>query len=152
MPSFKGGVDSGIERRLTVIPFNRTIPTNERIPEIAKQIVAAEVFKNGAYSFPDICGVVTHQWFLEADVVKQWLETDRMDNHISKQGTLLRDLYSEFRKEMQEEGVTHIPFKRRFNSSVREFVSKNPCWELRRIAQGDKVFPSDLVTKMKNIS
>ncbi len=166
LPSFKGGVDSGIERRLTVIPFNRTIPVNERVPEIAKRIVAeegnilvseairaaAEVFKNGAYSIPEISGTATQQWLLESDVVKQWIESGRIDHHITRNGVLLQELYLEFRKEMQEEGVTHIPFKRRFNSSVREFVSKNPCWEQRHTAQGDKVFPSDLVTKMKNIS
>ena len=31
LPSFKGGIDRGVQRRLLVITFNRTIPENERI-------------------------------------------------------------------------------------------------------------------------
>ncbi|WBU53018.1 hypothetical protein [Paracoccus sp. SCSIO 75233] len=42
LPGFKGSVDRGIQRRLAVIPFNRTIPVEERIADIGKRIAAEE--------------------------------------------------------------------------------------------------------------
>ena len=35
LPSFKGGMDRGVQRRLLVISFNRTIPRNERVADVA---------------------------------------------------------------------------------------------------------------------
>src|SRR4029077_11019547 len=34
LPSFKGGMDRGVQRRLLVVTFNRTIPENERVANI----------------------------------------------------------------------------------------------------------------------
>jgi hypothetical protein len=42
LPSFKGGVDRGVQRHLLVIPFARTIPLEERIADIGKQIASDE--------------------------------------------------------------------------------------------------------------
>ena len=39
LPSSKGGVDAGIERRLTVVPFSRSIPAEDRIPNIATKLM-----------------------------------------------------------------------------------------------------------------
>ncbi|MDN5788161.1 DUF5906 domain-containing protein [Pseudorhodobacter sp.] len=40
LPSFKGGVDRGVHRRLLLTPFGRTIPLEERIEEIGKRIAS----------------------------------------------------------------------------------------------------------------
>ena len=162
LPSFKGGVDAGLERRFAVIPFERTIPVHERIPLIAKRIVheegntliseairaAAEVLRKGTYSLPVECIEAIEEWFIEVDQVKQWLEEGGLDRHVSKHGSLLLDIYQSFREEMKDEGVSYIPHKRRFNFQVRTFIDSTPCWEERRTAKGPKVFASDLVTKM----
>ena len=42
LPNFKGGVDEGINRRVKVIPFDRSIPMKERVPRIAEKIVLYE--------------------------------------------------------------------------------------------------------------
>src|SRR5262249_28376047 len=42
LPSFKGGMDRGVQRRLLVIPFNRTIPEEERIENIGSRISEEE--------------------------------------------------------------------------------------------------------------
>ena len=40
LPSFKGGVDRGVQRRLLLITFTRTIPLEERVEDIGKRIAA----------------------------------------------------------------------------------------------------------------
>ena len=42
LPSFSGGVDNGIVRRIVVVPFNRSIPEAERIPDLAARIIEHE--------------------------------------------------------------------------------------------------------------
>ena len=42
LPSFQGGMDKGVLRRLLVIPFNRTIPEAERLAHIGQQVVQGE--------------------------------------------------------------------------------------------------------------
>jgi putative DNA primase/helicase len=43
LPAFHGGMDRGVIRRLMPIVFNRTIPEEERIPNIGQRIVAEEL-------------------------------------------------------------------------------------------------------------
>ena len=164
LPSFKGGVDPGLERRLLVIPFDRTIPVSERIPLLANCIAneegstlvseairrAAEVFKKGSYTLPDPCVEATKQWFIDVDPIKEWLEEGGLDRHKSPHGKLLKELYRSFRQEMEDDGINYIPQKRRFYSQVRAYIAGTPCWEERRTAGGSKIFASDLVTKMTN--
>lgn len=42
LPSFKGGVDRGLQRLLLLIAFTRSIPMEERIEDIGKRIAAEE--------------------------------------------------------------------------------------------------------------
>ncbi|MGC6521801.1 MAG: phage/plasmid primase, P4 family [Candidatus Micropelagos thuwalensis] len=167
LPSFKGGVDAGISRRLTVIPFNKTIPTNERIPDLAKLLIlqegdivvskairaAAELKKSGVYSIPQICFEETQLWLREADPINQWLEEGGLARNVSKKyGSLLRDLYIGFCENMREEGITYIPSKRRFNAQLRAFVENSVEWEERRYSDGFRVFYSDLVTQVNKFA
>src|SRR5439155_11136313 len=38
LPPFQGGMDRGVQRRLLVIPFNRTMPMEDRIENIGRRI------------------------------------------------------------------------------------------------------------------
>src|SRR4051794_23979788 len=42
LPSFQGGVDGGVVRRLLPVAFNRVVPEAERDPDLAHKIVAQE--------------------------------------------------------------------------------------------------------------
>ncbi len=42
LPSFAGGMDSGVRRRLMVVEFHRTIPDGEQIADIGQRIAAEE--------------------------------------------------------------------------------------------------------------
>ena len=42
LPSFKGGMDRGVQRRLLVLTFNRTIPAEQRVERIGQRISEEE--------------------------------------------------------------------------------------------------------------
>jgi P4 family phage/plasmid primase-like protien len=88
LPSFRGGMDRGVQRRLLVIPFDRTIPPDERVEHIGRRIVeeemdllldwtvggAARLIKRGYFSEPSSCKQALREWILGADPVLAWLE------------------------------------------------------------------------------
>ena len=163
LPSFKGGVDAGIERRLTVVPFTRSIPAEERIPNIATKLMeeqgsnvvseaireAAQVLKNGAYSLPYDCTEATQQWLKEVDPVRNWLEDGGLSRAVLLyEEKLFREIYVYFRQDMEEVGIKHIPGTNRFNAQVRAFIAEDPAWEEVRKATGKHLRRSNLVTRM----
>ena len=163
LPSFKGGVDAGIERRLLVIPFSRSIPVEERITDLETKLMeeqggtviseairqAAIVLKNGAYTIPSPCKDATEQWMREADPIKNWLEDGGLMRaippHVPK---LFNEVYVYFSKDMDEIGVKHVPGLNRFNGQVRAFIADDPSWEEVRLATGKHLRRSNLVTRM----
>lgn len=164
LPSFSGGVDNGIVRRIVVIPFNRSIPEAERIPNLAAKIIecegdvlislalqaAADVVARGGYTIPSKCEAATAQWFRDADPVAQWLEDAGLERHVHTAGILIRELYMRFREDMSNLGIQHIPGQSRFTQRLRERVYSDPEWDIVRRNKGDMVFPRTLVTGVTN--
>ena len=163
LPSFKGGIDAGIKRRLVVIPFNRTIPVEERILDFETKLMreqgdiliseaireAAMVFKNGHYSIPASCQEATTQWMKDADTVGSWLEDGGLKRAVPRhEAVLFNEVYIYFRKDMDEMGIKYITGLLKFNSKVRGFIAKDPSWEEVRHADGRKIQRSNLVTRM----
>ncbi len=88
LPSFKGGVDRGVQRRLLVIPFNRSIPVEERVEDIGKGIASEEQdlllawAVNGAarlkrrrnFEVPESCREALREWVLGDDPVAAWID------------------------------------------------------------------------------
>lgn len=163
LPNFRGGVDAGIQRRLLVVPFNRTIPVEHRLSDLDVKLMreqgdliiseairsAAEVYKNGFYTIPRQCEETTQDWLKEADPVLNWLEDGGLMRavpaHIS---VLLREIYIYFSKDMQEIGVKYIPGVTRFNAQLRSYIADDPSWEEVRHADGKKIQRSSLVSKI----
>jgi phage/plasmid-associated DNA primase len=87
LPSFSGGVDPGVERRLLLVVFNRVIPPAEQIPELAHCIAAAEadlllafvvagasrLRANGAFTVPPSSAAELRKWLNAADPVRGWV-------------------------------------------------------------------------------
>lgn len=87
LPPFQGGLDRGVQRRLLVVPFNRTIPIGERITMIGKRIAADEpdllltwavdgasrLVRQGNFTIPASCREALADWILAADPVLAWL-------------------------------------------------------------------------------
>lgn len=160
LPSFSGGVDNGIVRRLVVVPFNRSIPEAERIPDLAAKIIeqegdvlvslalqaAADVVARGGYTIPSKCEAATAQWFRDTDPVAQWFEDAGLERHVHTAGILIRELYVRFREDMSNLGIQHIPGQSRFTQRLRERVESDPKWDILRRNKGEMVFPRTLVT------
>jgi len=88
LPAFQGGIDRGVQRRLLVIPFNRTIPKEERIENIGQRIAreeadlllawvvagAARLVAHRNFSIPQSCSQALTEWIFGADPVLAWLD------------------------------------------------------------------------------
>jgi putative DNA primase/helicase len=88
LPAFQGGMDRGVLRRLMPIPFNRTIPEAERIPNIGQRVAKEELDLLLAWAvegasrllrrrrFPElaISKAALTEWAQGADPVLGWLE------------------------------------------------------------------------------
>ena len=87
LPSFKGGVDRGVQRRLLLIPFTRTIPLEERIEDIGKRIASEEadlllawavegasrLIRRRNFAIPESCREALIEWVLGEDPVLAWI-------------------------------------------------------------------------------
>ncbi len=143
LPPFLAGMDRGVRRRLSVVPFNRTVPKDEQIPGIGRLILddegdlllelavagAARAFRQGGFTEPALCREALSEWIVQADVVQQWLaETDTMD--LEPGGYLsAKEAYHAFRDWAEGAGFTRftIPqpnqFARRVNAAGLAWVS-----------------------------
>jgi P4 family phage/plasmid primase-like protien len=88
LPGFQGGMDRGVLRRLMPVVFNRTIPEEERIPNIGQRVVAEELDQVLAWAvegaarllarghFPELASSrgALQEWAQGADPVLGWLE------------------------------------------------------------------------------
>jgi phage/plasmid-associated DNA primase len=88
LPFFKGGMDRGVQRRLLVVPFNRTIPEKERVENIGSRIAEEEadmlltwavagaswLIRNRGFTIPPSSKSALREWLLGADPVLAWLQ------------------------------------------------------------------------------
>lgn len=87
LPSFAGGMDAGVRRRLLVIRFNRKIPLDERIADLGARIGreeadallawavggAARLIQRGSFEEPFSSRQALLEWITLSDVVGGWL-------------------------------------------------------------------------------
>jgi P4 family phage/plasmid primase-like protien len=87
LPPFQGGMDRGVQRRLLVIPFNRTIPIEQRIENIGRRIAeeesdmllawavdgASRLVRQRNFTVPPSCKQALADWIFGADPVLAWL-------------------------------------------------------------------------------
>ena len=111
-PKFSGGLDRGLQRRLVVLPFTRTIPQSEIIPDIAERIRrdemdlllglaiagAQRLTRAGAYTIPPSSVQALTEWLM-LDPVNEWfgervvsLESEPLDGW-----RLTSELYRDFK-------------------------------------------------------
>ena len=131
LPTFRGGMDRGIRRRLLVLPFNRVIPENEQTPEIGLRIAveepdllldwavqgASRLIMRGRFTEPASSKIALTEWLLGADPVAAWLEDDVTIEADYVEPT--RDAYSAFKAWAMEQG-----FKERTLPAVNTFVQR----------------------------
>ncbi len=81
-------MDRGVQRRLLVVPFNRTIPMQNRIENIGRRIAeeeadlllawavdgASRLVRNRNFTIPSSCKQALVDWLFGADPVLAWLD------------------------------------------------------------------------------
>ncbi len=88
LPSFKSGMDRGVQRRLLVLTFNRTIPEEERIEGIGGLIATKEadlllacavsgakrLLQQRSFTEPQSSKEALREWIYGSDPVLAWLD------------------------------------------------------------------------------
>ena len=150
LPNFKGGVDEGINRRVKVIPFDRSIPVNERVPRIAEKILfnekdqlfkfaiegAMDVIKNEGFIIPDTVEQSTVQWFEDSDSILFWFNENYLHDLLEKSKNKkvgITEAYSKFRVHMEDLGDgQYVPTRNRFAQRIRQLVKDDVELEMGR--------------------
>ena len=154
LPGFHGGVDTGVERRLAVIPFDLTIPKSERIPNIGKlaaerhadEIIAiaiselSELLERGYFDLPKSIEEATEQWFHDADLIQMWFEDGGIERSIKDKPVLCKDLFMNFKTDIKDiaEG-SFIPSHRRFVEKIKASLKNDSEYEVVRASDGNAV-------------
>ena len=159
LPTFKGGIDRGVKRRLRLLMFNRTIPKEDRIKNIGTRIGkeepdlllalvvggASRLIKNGEFTNPTSSDEALEEWVFAADPVIGWLvekvkivEIDRNgDGSLPTPNVRTRTAYQEFCKWASSEGYKsdRLPAQRGFTDRV---MAAEPARgvEYRRTSKG----------------
>lgn len=154
LPSFQGGFDRGVRRRLLVVSFNRVIPEAERVERIAIKIAheepelllsiairgACRMLETGAFTEPTSGREALNEWLVGSDPVIAWLEAGELTNLLGFKGKVrTRDAYQEFREWAITEGFS----ERRMlaNNSFTQRVSASADdVEYRRQSDGPYFF------------
>ena len=151
LPNFKGGVDAGVERRMLVIPFNKTIPEKKRITNLEELIadkeasllvsaaisIGGRAYQRGTFNIPASCKDATQQWFKDSDPVREWYAEGEMGRHVGRKPKLLKELYKNFCEDIREfEDANYLPGKRRFIAQIKALVETNIDWRIERHGSG----------------
>jgi phage/plasmid-associated DNA primase len=132
LPTFKGGFDRGVQRRLLLIQFNRLIPENERIIGLGARIAreepelllafavagAANLIARGHFREPKSCKLALRGWIHAADPVLAW-HAERTE-YAEGARWLQKDAYADFRQWAVGEGfgALHLPAVNNFASRL----------------------------------
>ena len=154
LPSFQGGVDSGVERRLAVIPFDMTIPKSDRVVGIGRKVAAEHtdliialaikelgtVLRQGYFDLPPTVEEATEQWFYDADLVLMWLDDGGLERHIKDKPMTCSALFTRFKDDVGEiaDGA-FLPGHKRFVETLRRDLKHDPEFELVRLSDGNAV-------------
>ena len=131
LPRFNGGLDRGVRRRLMVIPFTRSIPADEMVPNLARLIVSEEdagllafaiegagrLIRRGEFTEPPSCRQALVEWTLSSDPVMGWYAERAEFNPGSRWVT--PNCYSDFKCWARQEG-----FDEKILPAVNNFVRK----------------------------
>lgn len=160
LPNFKGGVDAGVERRMLVIPFTKTIPEEKRITNLEQLIadkeasflvseainIGSKAYQRGTFDIPASCNAATEQWFKDSDPVREWYAEGEIGRHVGHKPKLLKELYKNFCEDIREfEDYKYVPSKRRFIAQIKALVETDLDWRIERHGSGIVICRNTLV-------
>ena len=151
LPVFQGGMDRGVQRRLLVVPFNRTIPENERIEHIGKRIGdeepdlllawavagASRLIRNRMFSSTPSCRTAMTDWIFGADPVLAWLSEEVKVQIIldNEPRTATRNAFERFHQWALAEGFSERTLPS-INTFVQRITANTTGIEYRRTREG----------------
>jgi len=152
LPSFQGGMDRGVQRRLLLLVFNRTIPEEERIELIGQRIAAEEAdlllawavagascaVKNRNFTIPKSCKAALDEWIYSADPVLAWIhqcvKAQPVDEPDIKR-VRTRDAHADFKFWAKEEGFNEERLPE-LNGFTQRVTANAAGVEYKRTADG----------------
>jgi P4 family phage/plasmid primase-like protien len=155
LPSFAGGMDRGVRRRLLVIPFNRVIPKDERVEKIGLRIGeeepdllltwaiegASRLIRQRDFTLPPSSTDALKNWLSTADPVIAWAEAEVTAADPASAGwrearIKSGDAYSLFRRFAENEGFNkdRLPA---INSFVTRLTAHRPTITVKHTNKGN---------------
>jgi phage/plasmid-associated DNA primase len=118
LPSFQGGVDGGLVRRLLPVGFNRVVPEEERDPDLARTIVereadlllglavegASRLLRRRDFTVPAGSRELLTRWTLWADPVRAWAAA-RLEVTAGESRVAVATLHDDFARWAEEGGL-----------------------------------------------
>ena len=153
LPSFSGGLDRGLQRRIVVVDFSRSIPVAELIPNIADRIArtelefllglailgAARLRKNSGFTVPKSSSLAMEDW-LANDPFRMWSEQRLVPaREMPAEGWYrTAHLHRDFSEWMRAEGYrdSSIPSPADFGNKLRDVPGFR---ERKRRADGPRI-------------
>jgi hypothetical protein len=136
LPTFNGGLDRGLQRRLVVLVFNRPIPLDEVIVDIVDRIKrdeldmllgfaiagAIRLFRNKAYTIPASSNDALRSWLL-LDPIHEWFDAKCKPAHEEPLGgwPTLKALFADFKAWAVDQGHNErsLPHVSTFSQRMR---------------------------------
>jgi P4 family phage/plasmid primase-like protien len=155
LPSFAGGMDRGVQRRLLVISFNRVIPKEERIERIGQLIGeeeadlllawavegASRLIQQRDFTIPPSSEEALKSWLSTADPVIAWAEdhvtaVDRKSADWGQARLKSKHAYTHFKAFAIEEGFPkdRLPA---LNGFLHRLTAHRPTIELKHTRTGN---------------
>ena len=152
LPSFQGGMDQGLFRRLLVIGFNRKIPQADAVPDIGKRIAESELdvllgfavtgaqrlARQRTFTIPPSSADALMAW-MKQEPIHAWaadrLEAVPLGTKPDGGWTHCRDFYDDFKRWSKEFGGSggYVPPLNRFTDKMRGLDTVD---DVRRISTG----------------
>jgi putative DNA primase/helicase len=134
LPSFSGGVDGGVVRRLGPIEFAHVVPESDRDPDLVDHILheepdiflhfavegARRLLEKRDFTIPSSSQELLNRWMLSVDPVRAWA-AGRLEVTIEEHRITVATLYADFVSWAEEQGQ-----KRDFLPNVVAFGKRLP--------------------------
>jgi phage/plasmid-associated DNA primase len=118
LPSFSGGVDGGVVRRLLPIDFVHVVPDSERDPDLSNRILrnepdlllhfaiegACRLLHQRDFTVPASSAELLQRWMLSADSVRAWA-TGRLEVTSYEHVIAVSALYHDFQAWAEIQGL-----------------------------------------------
>jgi putative DNA primase/helicase len=134
LPSFSGGIDGGVLRRLLPVHFEHELDKREIDPDLVEKIIrdeadllldfvlegACRLIQQRDFTIPASSQELLQKWITEADPVRGWA-VERIEVCPEENFIAMSTLYADFKEWARREGTRedHIPTGKSFGIRLR---------------------------------